>query len=66
MSLTIVFDLVNKQSALSRRQISVTNGSYSRGVGGQCSIVGALSIGEMASTSRGTINLNKSTVVGNL
>ena len=49
------------------RRFFVRIGAIQGGVGKGRAIIGALSIGEIAKTSRGTINsLNKSIVIGNL
>ncbi|MET0356250.1 MAG: FIST C-terminal domain-containing protein [Cellvibrio sp.] len=64
--LAIVFDCVSRALYLGE-SFSLELAAIQRGLGSQRTIVGALSIGEIANTSRGTINLlNKSIVVGNL
>jgi len=66
MGLTIVFDCVSRVLYLGDR-FSQEMAAIQRGLGAGRMIVGALSIGEIANTSRGTINLlNKSIVIGNL
>jgi len=66
MELTIVFDCVSRVLYLGDN-FSSEMAAIQRGVGAQRQIVGALSIGEIANTNRGTINLlNKSIVIGNL
>jgi hypothetical protein len=66
IGLSIVFDCVSRVLYLADK-FPFEMAAIQRGVGVQRNIVGALSIGEIASTSRGTINLlNKSIVIGNL
>jgi hypothetical protein len=66
ISLTIVFDCVSRVLYLGKKFPEEMT-AIQRGVGNQRAIVGALSIGEIANTCRGTINLlNKSIVIGNL
>jgi hypothetical protein len=66
LGLTLVFDCVSRVLYLGDK-FQLEMAAIQRGVGYQRTIVGALSIGEIANTSRGTINLlNKSIVVGNL
>lgn len=66
MGLTMVFDCVSRVLYLGDK-FPLEMAAIQRGVGSQRTIVGALSIGEIASTSRGTINLlNKSIVIGNI
>lgn len=64
--ITLVFDCVSRVLYLGDK-FPFEMAAIQRGVGAGRSIVGALSIGEIANTSRGTINLlNKSIVAGNL
>lgn len=66
INLTIVFDCVSRVLYLGKK-FPEEMAAIQRGVGNQRAIVGALSIGEIANTCRGTINLlNKSIVIGNL
>jgi len=66
IGLTLVFDCVSRVLYLGD-SFPLEMAAIQRGVGRQRTIIGALSIGEIANTSRGTINLlNKSIVVGNL
>lgn len=66
LALTLVFDCVSRVLYLDEK-FPLEMEAIQRGVGGGRTIVGALSIGEIANTCRGTINLlNKSIVVGNL
>lgn len=66
INLTIVFDCVSRVLYLGKK-FPQEMAAIQRGVGSKRAIVGALSIGEIANTSRGTINLlNKSIVIGNL
>lgn len=65
LNLTIVFDCVSRVLYLGKK-FPLEMAAIQRGLGSR-SIVGALSIGEIANTCRGTINLlNKSIVIGNL
>lgn len=66
MGLTLVFDCVSRVLYLGDK-FPLEMAAIQRGVGSHRTIVGALSIGEITNTSRGTINLlNKSIVIGNL
>jgi hypothetical protein len=66
VNLSLVFDCVSRALYLGEK-FSCELAAIQRGVGNDRVIIGALSIGEIANTSRGTINLlNKSIVVGNL
>jgi len=66
LSLSLVFDCVSRVLYLGE-QFPFEMEAIQQGVGGGRTIVGALSIGEIANTCRGTINLlNKSIVIGNL
>lgn len=66
MGLAIVFDCVSRVLYLGEKFTSEL-AAIQRGVGKSRVVIGALSIGEIANTSRGTINLlNKSIVIGNL
>jgi len=66
IGLSIVFDCVSRALYLGE-DFSSELTAIQRGVGKGRAIIGALSIGEIANTSRGTINLlNKSIVIGNL
>jgi hypothetical protein len=66
VGLTVVFDCVSRVLYLGD-SFPLELAAIQKGVGGNRAIIGALSIGEIANTSRGTINLlNKSIVIGNL
>lgn len=66
LGLALVFDCVSRVLYLGEK-FPLELAAIRRGVGSQRTIIGALSIGEIASTCRGTINLlNKSIVFGNL
>jgi hypothetical protein len=66
INLSIVFDCVSRVLYLGEK-FPLEMAAIQRGVGSKQTIVGALSIGEIANTSRGTISLlNKSIVIGNL
>lgn len=64
--ISLIFDCVSRALYLGNK-FPLELAAIQRGLGGQRSIIGALSIGEIANTSRGTINLlNKSIVIGNI
>jgi hypothetical protein len=64
--LSLVFDCVSRVLYLGDK-FPLEMAAIQRGVGDGRTLVGALSIGEIANTSSGTINLlNKSIVIGNL
>ena len=66
MGIAIAFDCVSRVLYLGEK-FSSELAAIQRGVGKNRTIIGALSIGEIANTLRGTINLlNKSIVIGNL
>jgi len=66
LELSIVFDCVSRVLYLGEK-FPLEMAAIQRGLGAKRAIVGALSIGEIANTARGTINLlNKSIVIGNL
>ena len=66
IGLSIVFNCVSRALYLGE-DFSSELAAIQRGVGRGRAIIGALSIDEIANTSRGTINsLNKSIVIGNL
>ncbi|GGY65987.1 hypothetical protein GCM10011613_07360 [Cellvibrio zantedeschiae] len=66
LNFSLVFDCVSRVLYLGDK-FPQEMAAIQRGLGGQRSIVGALSIGEIANTCRGTINLlNKSIVIGNI
>lgn len=66
LGMTLVFDCVSRVLYLGE-SFPLEMEAIDRGLGQECLIVGALSIGEIANTRRGTIDLlNKSIVVGNL
>lgn len=66
LGVTLVFDCVSRVLYLGE-DFSLEMEAIEHGVGAECLIVGALSIGEIANTCRGTIDLlNKSIVIGNL
>lgn len=66
LGFSLVFDCVSRVLYLGDK-FPQEMAAIQRGLGGKRSIVGALSIGEIANTCRGTINLlNKSIVIGNI
>jgi hypothetical protein len=66
LSLTLVFDCVSRVLYLGEK-FPLEMKAIQQGVGSGRTVVGALSIGEIANTCRGTINLlNKSIVIGNI
>jgi hypothetical protein len=66
LGVTLVFDCVSRVLYLDEK-FPLEMEAIARGVGRERLILGALSIGEIANTSRGTIDLlNKSIVIGNL
>ncbi len=66
IELSLVFDCVSRVLYLGEK-FPLELAAIQRGIGERRTMVGALSIGEIANTHRGTINLlNKSIVIGNL